>query len=142
MHAGVAGVLVQIGHCGGDRAPVRLDDGLVVDFGGQGTHQQRHAFGGGEGQVEPVHAALRELPAGVAIAGDAVIEPALHDIGVGYAPVGGAPVQADQLDGKGGVAGDQPRRCAGVAFGVVLPQPAVGALAIQAVLRGLAGGVV
>ena len=91
VHAGVSGVLVQIGHRGRDRAPMRLGDRLVVDLGGQ-RPQQRHTFGRGESQIKTMHTALPKCPAGRAVGGDPVIEPALRHVGVGRSPVDRAPV--------------------------------------------------
>jgi hypothetical protein len=51
----------------------------------------------------PVHTALREGSAGVAVGGDPVIEPHAHHLGVGRAAVDGGPTQTDQLHGAGGV---------------------------------------
>ena len=114
---------------------------LFCDVIGQ-CPQQRHALRRGEGQIEPMHAALRKAASGLTIGCDPVIKPALCYLRISRTPVGGAPIQPDQLRGAACVADDQPRRRPGITLGVVLPQPAVGAPAIQAGLASLAGGVV
>ena len=141
VYPGVAGVLVQIGHGGGDRALVGGLYRFVGDVVGQ-CPQQRLAFGCCEGQIEPVHAAPGEAAPGGTVGCDPVIKPARRYGRIGRSPVRGAPIQADQLDSTGGVAGDQPGRLPGVALGVVLPQSPVGAVAIPAGLCSLVGGVV
>jgi hypothetical protein len=71
--------------------------------------QQRHALGRGEGEIEPVHTALGEAASGLSVGCDPVIEPALRYLRIVCTPVSGAPIQADQLHGTAGVAGNQPR---------------------------------
>ena len=41
-------------------------------------------------------------------------------------PANRAPVQTNELGAGDGIAGDQPRRCAGITLGGILPQTAVG----------------
>jgi hypothetical protein len=132
---------VQIGHGRGDGALVGGLHHFVGEVVGQ-CPQQRHAFRRGESQIEPVHTALRKAASGLAVGGDALIEPARRYARIRRTSISGAPIQADQLHGATCVAGNQPCRRPGIAFGVVLPQPPVGPPPIDVGVRSLAGGVV
>ena len=121
---------------------MRVGDGFVRHVIAAHRPDQRHTLGRAERQIEAVHTALTERAPARPVGRDPVIQPARHHLRIGL-PAGALHItQPDQLRGRVGVAGAQPHRGAGVAFGVVLPQTAIGALGILGGLPGGAGGVV
>jgi hypothetical protein len=141
VYAGVAGVFVQVGHGRVDALVMGGQHGLFADIVGQGA-QQRHAFGGGERQVEAVHGARGEYPPAGPVSGDPVIEPPARHGGVSKSTMQLGSIQPGQLAHGRGIPGHHPGRHPGIAFAVVLPQPAARGLAIHRRGLGLIGGVV
>jgi hypothetical protein len=70
-----------------------------------------------------VHPALSERAPPRTAGGDAVVEPAGHELRVGLSAGSLDIGQADQRGDGVGATGEQPCRGAGFVFGVVLPQP-------------------
>jgi hypothetical protein len=130
---------MQVVHRGADRSDVGFGDDLVVEVVGQ-RPQQRHAFRGGEREVKAVHGSRAERPPAGPVEGDTVVEPRGDRFPFGKAAGNRGITQAGQLGHPAGVPGHDPRRYAGVGFGVVLAQPAAGGLAVHRGLLGLVGG--
>ena len=121
---------------------MRVSDGFVGHIAGSKSADQRHTFRGAEGQIKAVHATVAERPPGRSVGCYAVVEPALHDLGISR-PAGTLNIgQADEFGHGVGISGAQPDRGAGVVLGVVIAQPATGAPGIAGGRAGGAGGVV
>jgi hypothetical protein len=118
VHPGVAGVLVQVRHRGLDCFVVGGGQHLLGHLVGQGP-DQGDALGGGEGQIESVHALGGECPPPLTVGGDAVVQPGRRHLRVDGTASQGAVVQAAQSGDDRLVAGDQPGRGPGVGLGIV-----------------------
>ena len=108
------------------RGGVRVDDRFVRHVITAHRADQRHTFRRTKRQIKPVHTARTERAPALPVGRRTVIEPARHHLRIGL-PTGALHItQPDQLGGRAGVAGAQPHRGAGVAFGVVLAQTTIG----------------
>ena len=141
VHPGVAGVGGQVLHRLGERGGVRVGDRLGHHIIGAQRPNQRDALGCAERQIEAVHTALTECAPVRTVGCDPVVEPARHQPRVGVSPGALGVGQTDQRRDGAGVAGQQPHRGAGFAFGVVLPQPAARPRQIPGSVLGGLGGV-
>jgi hypothetical protein len=88
VHAGVAGVTVQIPHGRVDRLIVRGGEDFLGDVIGQCT-DERDAFGRGEGEIEAMDALFGEVAPSGPVGRSAVIEPCWGDVGVGIPAIEG-----------------------------------------------------
>lgn len=121
-----------------DRGRVGVRDRFICHVIGSDCADQRHRLRRAERQIKAMHTSISEPATRRAVGRFTTDQPPLHGVGVGLSTRSIEVRQSDQFGRAAGVTGAQPNGCAGVVFGVVLPQPAAGLLSVY---RG-AGGVV
>jgi hypothetical protein len=107
----------EVLHRPGQRCGVCVGDRLGHNVIGAEGADERDALRCAEGQIEPVPPALAERASVRAVGRDTVVEPARHQLRVGFSPGALNIGQAHQPCSGVGVAGQQPCRGAGFTFG-------------------------
>jgi len=129
VHAGVAGVGMQVLQRFPHGGVMSIDDRLGQHLIPTQSTQQRHTFRRRKRQIETVRGARTIGAATDPVGRDSVIEPTRHHVHVGFTASAIRSAQTDERGGLFGVARTHPYRRAGLTLGVVLSQPAAGSLA-------------
>jgi hypothetical protein len=103
---------------------VCVGDRLGYHIVGPERPNERDALRRAESQIKTMHAAFAEHAPVCTIGRDPVVEPTGDQLRVSFPARALSIGQTDQPGNGVSVAGQQPNRGAGFAFGVVLPQPA------------------